>query len=95
MAQRKCLRGGIGLSDRHKLLPGEHTNLDGQALGGVPPCHSLLREGCALTEGLSAVELPREEQQMELEMTDRKGYGLKWECFLSPWKIKMTADCDG
>lgn len=86
MAQRKSLRGGSGLSGRHRLLPGEHTNLDGQALGGAPPCHSVLQEGCALTEGLSAVELPREEQQMELEMTDKEGYELKWERFLSPGK---------
>lgn len=84
MAQRKSLRGGI--SDWSKLLPGGHTNLDGQALGGVPPCHPFLQEGCALTEGLSAVELPGEEQQMELEMTDRMGYGRKWECFRSPGK---------
>lgn len=73
MAQRKSLRGEIGPSHWHKLLPGGHTNLDGQALGEVPPCPPLLQQGCALTEGLSAVELPGEEQQMELEMTDREG----------------------
>lgn len=33
----------------------------------------MLRGGRALTWALSAVELPREEQQVELEMTDREG----------------------
>lgn len=86
MAHSKSLRGGSGLSGRPKLLPREHTNLDGQAFGGGAPCHSLLQEGCTLTEGLAAVELPREEQQTELEMTDKEGYELKWEGFLSPGK---------
>lgn len=62
----------------HKLLPEDHTNLGGQVLGEVPPSLPSLQEGCALTEGLSAVELPWEEQQVKLEMTDRKGYGLYW-----------------
>jgi len=53
-----------------------YTNLDGQVLGGEPPSHPSLQEGCALTEELSAVELPWEEQQLELEITDRKGYSL-------------------
>lgn len=55
------------------LLPANHTNLGGQLF--VAPS---LQEGYALTEGLRAVELPWEEQRAELEMTDRKGYGLYW-----------------
>lgn len=70
--------GGLWLSNGHRLLPADHTNLGGQVLRGVPPSHPSLQEGRALTEGLSAVELPREEQRVELEMTDRKGYGLYW-----------------
>lgn len=68
--------GGSGLSNGHRLLPAGHTNLGGQVLGEVPPSRPSLQEGRALTEGLSAVELPWEEQRTELEMTDRKGYGL-------------------
>lgn len=73
--------GGIWLSKWHRLLPADHTNLGGQVLGGVPPSHPSLQEGHALTEELSAVELQWEEQRVELEMTDRKGYGLSWVFF--------------
>lgn len=66
----------IWLGKRHKLLQWDNTNLDGQILGEEPPSHPSLQEGCALTEELSAVALPWEEQQLELEMTDRKDYGL-------------------
>lgn len=83
--------GGIWLSNGRRLLPANHTNL-GEVFGGVPPSHPPLQKGCALTEGLCAVELPLEEQRMELEMTDRKGYALYWELF--PRNIKMTVDCD-
>lgn len=56
-------------------FPADHTNLGGRVLGEGegPPSHPSLQEGCALTEGLSAVALPWEEQRAELEMTDRKG----------------------
>lgn len=57
-------------------FPADHTNLGGRVLEGAPPSHPSLQEGCALTEALSAVELPWEEQWTELEMTDRKGYHL-------------------
>lgn len=66
----------IWLGKRHKLLQWDNTNLDGQVLGEEPPSHPSLQEGCALTEELSAVALPWEEQQLELEMTNRKDYGL-------------------
>ena len=57
-------------------FPADHTNLGGQVLEEEPPSQPSLQEGCALTEGLSAGELPWEEQRAELEMTDRKGYHL-------------------
>lgn len=41
-------------------------------MGVEPLSHPLLQAGCALTEGLSALE----EQRGELEITDRRGYGL-------------------
>lgn len=59
-------------------FPADHTNLGEQVWGGGAPFHPSLQEGCALTEGLSAVELRWEEQRAELEMTDRKGYCLYW-----------------
>ena len=65
--------GRFWLSNWHKLLPGNHTNLGGRVYGGVPPFHPSLQGVCALTEGLSA-----EEQLEELKMTDRNGYGLYW-----------------
>lgn len=67
------------LSNGHKLfpvLPEGHTNLGGQVLGVGPLSHPSLQEGCVLTEGLSAMELPCEQQRAELEMTDSKGYHL-------------------
>lgn len=64
--------GCVWLSNGHRRFPADHTNLGGQVLGGVPPSHPWLQEGCTLTEGLSA----EEERRAELEMTDRKGYGL-------------------
>lgn len=79
-------RLGIWLSKGQRLLPADHTNLGGQVLGGVAPSRPSLQEGHALTEGLSAVELPWEEQLVELESTDRKGYGLYWILFCSKGK---------
>lgn len=60
-------------------------------MGEEPPSHPSLQEGCALTEELSAVALPWEEQQLELEMTNRKDYGL--------YRVAVSrinkVDCDG
>lgn len=66
----KDFRVGVWLSNRHRLLA-DHTNL-GWVLEGEPPSHPSLQEGCVLTEGLSAGELPWEKQQAGLQMRDRE-----------------------
>lgn len=64
----KDFRVAVWLSNRHRLLA-DHTNL-AWVLEGEPPSHPSLQEGCVLTEGLSAGELPWEKQQAELQMRD-------------------------
>lgn len=66
-------RGSRGPRSSVRLRSAHYTNLDGQVSGAEAPLHPLLLGGRALIWALSAVELLREEQQGELEMTDREG----------------------